>query len=106
MAEFDDLKSKNADLTAQLNEKRQKSKKPKGEAADVEKWAWKKVPPSSGASSTKFVNTKTYHWCVKHAMWTIHTPADCKLAYPDMPAPPPSTTPPSNSVPTGQVARA
>ena len=105
-ADFDELKSKNADLTAQLNEKRQKSKKPKADAADAEKWAWKKVPPASGASSTKVVNTKTYHWCVKHAMWTKHTPADCNLEDPDMPAPPTITTVPSESVPTGQVARA
>ena len=37
--EFDELKRKNADLTAQLNGKLQKSKKPKAEAADAEKWA-------------------------------------------------------------------
>ena len=104
-AEFDELKSKNAELTAQLNEKRQKIKKPKADAADVEKWAWKKVPPASGALSTKVVNTKTYHWCVKHAMWTIHTPADCNLAEPDTTVPPSSTTSPSKSVPTGQTAR-
>ena len=105
-AEFDELKSKNSDLTAQLNDKRQKRKKPKSDAVDAEKWAWKKVPPASGASSTKVVNTKTYRCCVKYAMWTIHTPSDCKLADPDMPAPPPSTTAPRKSVPTGQVARA
>ena len=104
-AEFDYLKNKNANLTAQLNEKRQNRKKPKMDAADAEKWDWKKVPPESGALSTKVVNTKTYHWCVKHAMWTIHTPADCKLSDPDMLAPPPSTTAPSESVPTGQVVR-
>ena len=92
MAEFDNLKNKNADLTAQLNKKRQKSKKPKVGAADGDKWAWKKVPPASVASSTKVVNTKTYHWCVKHAMWNIHIPADFNLADPDMPAPPPITT--------------
>ena len=37
LAEFDDLKNKNADLTAQLNKKRQKSKKPKSDAAEAEK---------------------------------------------------------------------
>ena len=105
-AEFDELKRKNADLTAQLNKKLQNGKKPKADAADAEKWAWNKVPPASGASSTKFFNTKTYHRCVKHGMWTIHTPADCKLADTDMPDPPPRTTAPSNSVPTGQVAKA
>ena len=104
-AEFDDLKNNNDDLTAQLNKKRQKSKEPKADAADAEKWAWKKVPPESDASSTKVVHTKTYHWCVKHAMWTIHTLDNYKLAEPDIPAPPLSTTSPSKSVPTGQVAR-
>ena len=33
-AEFDDMMNKNADLTAQLNEKRQNIKKPKADAAD------------------------------------------------------------------------
>ena len=105
-AEFDNLKNKNANLTVQLNKKRQKSKKTKADAADAEKWAWKKVPPASSASSTKFVNTKMYHWCVKHTMWTINTQADCKLVDLDMPAPPPSTTAPSRSDNTGHVERA
>ena len=84
-AEFDELKSKNTDLTAQLNKKRQKSKKPKADAADAEKWDWKKAPPASSALSTKIVNTKTYHWSVNHAIWTMHTMSDCKLEDPDMP---------------------
>ena len=103
-AKFDEPKSKNADLTAHLNKKHQKSKKPKSNASDEEKWAWKKAPLTSGASSTKVANTKTYHWSINHAMWTIHTMADCNLTDPDMPAPPSPTTSPSNIVPTGQVA--
>ena len=104
-AEFDKLKSKNSNLTAQLYKKRQKSKKTKSDAADAEKWAWKKVTPASGASNTKVVNTKTYHWCVKHDMWNIHALADWKMADPVIPAPSPSTPSPIKSIPTGQVAR-
>ena len=51
--EFDDLKNKNAHLTAQLNEKRQKSKKPKVGAADGDKWAWKKVPTTVALSTSR-----------------------------------------------------
>ena len=61
MAEFDALKRKNADLTAQFNKKNHRSKKTKADATDAEEWVWKKSPPASGASSTKFFNTKTYH---------------------------------------------
>ena len=82
-----------------------KSKKTKADAADAEKWAWKKAPLASGALSTKFANTKAYHWYINHAMWTIHTMDDCNLTDPDMLVPPPSTTSPSKSVTTGQVAK-
>jgi hypothetical protein len=26
------------------------------------------------------MNKKTYHWCVPHKMWTIHSTAECRLA--------------------------
>ncbi len=44
---------------------------------DDEKWAWKLKPPTTNAPQTKQIETKTYHWCPKHAAWTVHLPADC-----------------------------
>ena len=38
-----------------------------------------KVPPKEGAPNTKDFQNKTYHWCIKHQAWTIHTPDDCYL---------------------------
>jgi len=28
---------------------------------------------------TKDRNGKTYHWCTKHKMWTLHKASECKL---------------------------
>lgn len=41
--------------------------------------AWKKVAPTAQGPKTKQVNRKTYHWCVPHEMWTIHSQSECKL---------------------------
>ena len=39
---------------------------------------WKYVPPADGQSDTKTgPNGKTYHWCVYHLMWCIHTSDQC-----------------------------
>jgi hypothetical protein len=51
----------------------------KRQREDDSKWAWKKIPPRTGKPSTILKNKKTYHWCPKHAMWTVHTPEECKL---------------------------
>ena len=58
-------------------EKRGKGKK--GKQADKDKWAWKKVAPREGMKRGKQVSGKTYHWCVKHKLWTLHTPEECQL---------------------------
>ena len=42
-------------------------------------WAWKDVPPATGASHTKVVESKTYYWCPKHLAWCLHAPAECRL---------------------------
>ena len=28
---------------------------------------------------TKQVSGKTYHWCVKQKLWTLHVPEECQL---------------------------
>jgi hypothetical protein len=40
---------------------------------------WKKAVPSTGEPKSKKVNGKTYHWCPRHKMWTIHSSTDCTL---------------------------
>jgi hypothetical protein len=39
--------------------------------------AWKKIPPKAGDPTTKLVNGRTYHYCIKHVAWVMHTPAEC-----------------------------
>jgi hypothetical protein len=43
--------------------------------------AWKNVPPKSGDPTTKEMNGKTYHFCMWHKAWCIHTPAKCDLRF-------------------------
>jgi hypothetical protein len=42
-----------------------------------EKYAWKKTAPKDGESKTKPYEDRTYHWCGKHKLWTIHMEAEC-----------------------------
>jgi hypothetical protein len=58
---------------------------------DSEKFAWKSVPPKSGEPVKKKVGGKTYHWCVKHASWTLHTPEQCHKAETTTDSPPPTS---------------
>jgi hypothetical protein len=58
---------------------------------DSEKFAWKSVPPKSGEPVKKKVGDKTYHWCVKHASWTLHTPEQCHKAETTTDSPPPTS---------------
>jgi hypothetical protein len=43
---------------------------------------WKKIKPTAGEKSTKVKSGKTYHWCLKHQAWTIHSAEDCYLKAP------------------------
>ena len=57
-----------------------KGKKVKKSNADMdEMFKWKSVPPAEGTPQTKEVFHKTYHWCVKHRAWTIHSNEECTL---------------------------
>jgi hypothetical protein len=38
---------------------------------------WKLAAPAAGAANTKISNSRTYHWCPHHALWTAHKPEDC-----------------------------
>lgn len=55
------------------SEKKAKSKNKKGKP----KPEWMTKPPS-GASKTKTVDGKVYHWCPNHNAWVRHAPEDCK----------------------------
>jgi hypothetical protein len=73
----------------ELKKKKEKSKekekagKKKGKSREPrplrEEDKWKLVAPKSGEKKTKEKNNKTYHWCQKHKMWTVHKPEDCNL---------------------------
>ena len=41
--------------------------------------AWKKKPPAAGDPHTMTKDAKTYHWCVHHMAWCIHTAENCLL---------------------------
>ena len=64
-------------LTAKL-ETLTKKKKGKGNEETNKKYEWKKVAPKD-LQDTKLKNGKKYHWGIKHQMWTLHKPEDCKL---------------------------
>jgi hypothetical protein len=42
-------------------------------------FSWKKVPPKANEPTTISKNGQTYHYCVDHKAWCIHTPADCHI---------------------------
>jgi hypothetical protein len=37
------------------------------------KYAWQKLPPPSGGTTTKKFEDRTYHWCPSQNAWTMHT---------------------------------
>lgn len=61
---------------ATLKKKSKRNAKTANGASDP--YAWKKIPPKNG-ETTKVVNKKKYHWCIKHIAWTIHSPEKCNL---------------------------
>jgi hypothetical protein len=69
------LKAENAALKAggRRRTKKLTSRSP------TDQFSWKKNPPKAGDPTTKKVTGKTYHWCIKHLAWTIHTPESCRL---------------------------
>jgi hypothetical protein len=79
-------------LTAQLQEQvtaytaRWSGQSPNTQQDMDRKYAWKKVPPKSGESSTKKMlvdgKHKVYYWCPHHLEWTIHKPSECKRLRP------------------------
>ena len=52
-------------------------------------YAWKTVAPKTGDPVKKTVGTKTYHWCIKHSAWTLHTPEQCNKVIESTEATPP-----------------
>ena len=59
-------------LTA-MPETLSKKKKTKRNEENNKKYEWKKV------ALKDLKNGKKYHWCIKHQMWTLHKPDNCKL---------------------------
>lgn len=41
--------------------------------------AWKKAPPAEGQPKSKVVDGKTYHWCIHHMCWSLHSSDVCRL---------------------------
>ena len=40
---------------------------------------WKLQAPKDGEPKVKEVNGKSFNWCPRHQLWTVHTPAECNL---------------------------
>ena len=63
------------------NPRKGKKNGKKGDKKDD--WAWKKVEPKGNEAKTKSVFNKkekkhmTYHWCIGHKLWTLHTNEEC-----------------------------
>ena len=59
------------------------TKKKKSEKQDKRKdrFEWKKEAPKN-VMDTRNKNGKTYHWCTKHNLWTLHKASECKLEGP------------------------
>ena len=64
-------------LTAKLDSITKKKKSDKNKM-HIEKFEWKKMAPIN-ENNTKEKNGKTYNWCTKHKMWTIHKSSECTL---------------------------
>jgi len=64
-------------LTAKLESITKKKKSDKNEYSK-EKFKWRKEAPKN-VMETKDRNGKTYHWCTKHKMWTLHKASECTL---------------------------
>jgi len=58
--------------------KKEKKKKDKKEVKNSE-WAWKSVAPTKDDPKKKEANGKSYHWCLHHKKWTLHTNGQCEL---------------------------
>lgn len=71
-AKLEYFKKNNKDAAAEKKEKSRKAKVAK-------KWAWKLVPPAEGDAKSKIFDGKSYHWCINHASWTVHTLAECNI---------------------------
>jgi len=61
-------------LTAKLDmlsKKKKGGKNRDNSEGTSEKYEWKKVAPKD-VKETKLKNIRTYHWCIKHQMWSLH----------------------------------
>ena len=72
-------KNKDKDNKNQSGDKGNKKKKSLNEKFK-QKWAWKKVAPKPGQSTTKIFNNTKYYWCEGHKLWclTKHDASTCK----------------------------
>jgi len=55
-----------------------KGGKDKENKEPYEKPAWKKKAPKDGEKQQKEVDGKTYHWCIHHKEWTMHSSSECR----------------------------
>ena len=71
-AEIDALKMQSTPTSTYNNKRKGNNRK-----SQVD-YAWKKNPPGKGEPTEKVVEKMTYHWCINHKFWTLHSSTDCK----------------------------
>ena len=74
-----EIKKLKEDKRSPRAETSQDKRKLRRAAFDEQAWAWKKVPPATGEPDSKIVKSKTYHWCIPHQAWCLHTTSECEL---------------------------
>ena len=77
-SEVTKLKENNKQLFNTLKRAKKSGKRANPRTVNDKKWAWKKIPPPTGTSSSKTVEGKKYHWCTNHQAWTRHSPEQCR----------------------------
>ena len=78
------LQTKLQNVTTKDKKDKKGKKGKKGKKSDkenrepYEKPAWKKKAPKDGEKQKKEVDGKTYHWCIHHKEWTVHSSSECR----------------------------
>ena len=71
-AKIDALKMQGSSTSSYNDKRKGNNRKSKADNA------WKKIAPGEGEPKKKSVGKMTYHWCINHQYWTLHSSAECK----------------------------